>query len=354
MLQKIRLIRSIKFCIVLICVTVSGFLYTGCSSSDTAAGRQHADAHSPLPGFKTIQFFDEQQLVLNLGRGVTATINAPSAEAFDPSAKVMLILFPLPNGNTTDQTIGGKMYQDDDFHFDIQHIGAQTRFLRSVIKDANIVTAYLENTEKSWPAWRKKYPDHPQLISDIIDSVRLVFEKFDTGIALNGHSGGGSFIFGYLNGKERIPGFIERIGFLDSDYAYDDSLKHGEKIAEWLSSSPDKHLCVLAYNDSIALYNGKPVVSATGGTWYRSKLMKNRLADFFKFNTEFRENCTLYQAVSGRVKFFFLENPERKILHTRQVELNGFIESILSGTPLEESGYKYYGSRAYNDYIQDK
>lgn len=354
MLPISRIIRSVKPGLVLTCLIIAGFCSFSCSSSKSSEKKESLEKHFHLSGFQTISHFNEQQRVLNLSRGITVTINSPSAETFNPLARVMLILFSLPNGNTTEQTAGRKIFPGDDFHFDIQHIGAQTRFLRNTVKDANIVIAYLENAEKSWPAWRKKYPDNSQFISAVVDTIRQLFDKFDTRVTLNGHSGGGSFIFGYLNGKEKIPGFIDRIGFLDSDYAYDDSLKHGRKLAEWLSSSPEKHLCVLAYNDSIALFNGKPIVSPTGGTWYRSKLMKNRLAEYFKFNTEFRDNVTVYRAESGQVKFFFLDNPQREILHTRQVELNGFIESILSGTPLEESGYKYYGSRAYNNYIQVK
>ena len=42
-------------------------------------------------------------------------------------------------------------------------------------------------------------------------------------IYLNGHSGGGSFIFGYLAGVEKIPSQVKRISFLDSDYGYDSS-----------------------------------------------------------------------------------------------------------------------------------
>jgi hypothetical protein len=40
------------------------------------------------------------------------------------------------------------------------------------------------------------------------------------------------------------------------------------------------------------------------------------------------------------------------ILHTVQVELNGFIEGMLSGTNMESKGYTYYGERAYTQFIQ--
>jgi hypothetical protein len=51
------------------------------------------------------------------------------------------------------------------------------------------------------------------------------------------------------------------------------------------------------------------------------------------------------------VKFFLKENPAKEILHTRQVELNGFIHALLTGTPRENQGYAYLGPRVYDDLI---
>jgi hypothetical protein len=36
----------------------------------------------------------------------------------------------------------------------------------------------------------------------------------------------------------------------------------------------------------VALYEGAPVVSATGGTWYRSKMMQRKLAEYFTFTSK--------------------------------------------------------------------
>src|SRR5688572_5571508 len=63
-----------------------------------------------------------------------------------------IVFYALPNGNTTEQTMGKKMNKSDDWHFDIQHIRAQTRFLRETIGGEPIVVIYLENSLKSWPA----------------------------------------------------------------------------------------------------------------------------------------------------------------------------------------------------------
>jgi hypothetical protein len=51
--------------------------------------------------------------------------------------------------------------------------------------------------------------------------------------------------------------------------------------------------------------------------------------------------------LDGRIEFLLLENPERKVWHTRLVELNGFCQAILTGTPAAGRGYRYLGERAY-------
>ena len=52
------------------------------------------------------------------------------------------------------------------------------------------------------------------------------------------------------------------------------------------------------------------------------------------------------------MQFILKENPDRKIFHTVQVERNGFIHSILSGTADEGKGYEYFGPRAYAQWIR--
>ena len=112
---------------------------------------------------------------------------------------------------------------------------------------------------------------------DIIDSISHLFKNYEPEIILNSHSGGGSFIFGYLDAVENIPGYVKRISFLDSDYGYEEA-KHTNKLVKWLQQSKTNKLLVLAYNDSMVIYNGKPLVSPSGGTWYRSRLLQKKLA----------------------------------------------------------------------------
>ncbi|MFA6025770.1 MAG: hypothetical protein WC727_04965, partial [Ignavibacteriaceae bacterium] len=304
-----------------------------------------------LPGFVTSPFFNEQICMFNYDPEIRIFINAPAVDSFDPNKRTEIALFALPNGNTIEQTIGKKLNTEDDWHYDIQHIGAQTRFLRNQSNGTNLVTVYLETTQKSWPSWRAKYPNNHALINNLVTYIKNIFSAYDPFVVLTGHSGGGSFTFGFMDGNTEIPNSIERISFLDSDYNYDDN--YGSKLLNWINASPTHFLSVIAYNDSIALLNGVPIVSATGGTWYRSKMMKKYLANYFQFTDEENDEFIKYTALNGKVKFILKQNPERLILHTVQVELNGFIQGMVSGTDKEEVGYVYYGSRAYSQYVQD-
>jgi len=262
--------------------------------------------------------------------------------------ETILIFYALPNGNTTAQTMGKKMKEGDDWHFDIQHIKAQTQFLRKQLPGKNIIVAYLENDFKSWPSWKQKHADFKIEIPQIVDSVFNRIEVDNKIIYFNGHSGGGSFIFGYLDGIANIPFYIKRISFIDSNYGYD-SL-HYPKLKAWLQKK-NHYLTVFAYNDSVALYNGKPVVSAKGGTWYKSHLMLRHLQNDFKINKVQEDSLIIYK--NKRIGFFFKTNPERKIFHTHQVELNGFIHSVLFGTKKQQNGYRYFGERAYSHFIRE-
>jgi hypothetical protein len=306
-----------------------------------------------LPGFKTSGSFFEQQMVIeDSPPGTRILINAPST-GFGKNDKVLLVFYALPNGNTIEQTFG-KVRSDTaiDWHFDIQHIGAQTRFLRQRLNKQTIVVAYLEAKQKSWPMWVANTPDSIRTLKTIVNDIVSMFAKWNPEIVLNGHSGGGRFIFTYIDAVKEIPDNIVRIAFLDSDYGYEDTLS-GPKLVRWLKSGSDKHLCTLAYNDSVVIYDGKQLVSPTGGTWYRSKMMQKYLSDSFRFRTRDKDSLIWNNASGKKIEIILRTNPEGKIFHTMQVELNGFIHSLLSGTRFENKGYTYFGKRAYSYYISD-
>jgi hypothetical protein len=299
--------------------------------------------------FKPTGHFGERVAVFPYVPEVKVQINAPALADFAPGKPVLLILYALPNGNTIEQTVGKQLQPGDDRHFDIQHIGAQTRFLRAQHTNQTIVVAYLEAEMKSWPAWRRKHGD--AVIPAIIDRVKTMIRGHEPRLVLTGHSGGGSFTFGYLNTVEEIPDSVERIAFLDSNYAYE-ATNHLAKLTNWLSASPQHALSVLAYHDSIALLDGKTFVSERGGTWGRSHAMLDDLGTPFPFTSRTNHGLETYVALDGRLQFLLLENPDRKILHTIQVERNGFIHALLTGATNEGNGYEYLGDRAYTNWIQ--
>jgi hypothetical protein len=305
-----------------------------------------------LNDFHPSAAFNEQTLSYTIEPEINVHINAPAH--LDPHKKLQLVFYTLPNGNTIEQTIGRKTKAQDDWHFDIQHIGAQTRFLREVLKDYDVVVVYLEAGQKSWPAWRKKHADQPRRIPEVVDAIKGIFKMSAIEITLSGHSGGGSFIFGYLNGMDKIPEEVGRIAFLDSNYAYDEAQGHKDKLVKWLEQSDRHHLVILAYNDSVALLNDKTFVSAAGGTWGRSHQMIRDFEQEFKFRSRTNAGFETYTALDGRVQFLLKENPEKKVFHTVQVERNGFIQSVLSGTTNELGGYIYFGPRAYTKWISDE
>lgn len=303
-----------------------------------------------LPGFTISSFFPEQEIRLEgYYKDVIIHINAPLD--FNKKGKTWLVLYALPNGNTIEWTMGKKMQPGDDWHYDIQNIAAQTRFVRSIDKKNNYIIVYLANQQKSWPTWRRTNTDAGSQIKSMADTLLKMFSQYEPHLILNGHSGGGSFIFGYLNAVEHIPAIVDRIAFLDSDYGYEDSL-HTNKLTSWLRADKKNTLFVLAYNDSTVIYNGKPLVSPTGGTWYRSRLMQRKLSESFSFTTSSDTSFIRHTALKNQVTIVLKENPAGLIYHTVQVEKNGFIYSLFANTKYDRRKYfTYFGERTYVDYI---
>lgn len=303
-----------------------------------------------LQHFSKTEYFNEQVITFNFNPEIRIYINAPSPENLNAYQPVGIALFALPNGNTIEQTIGKTLKPGDDWHYNIQHIGAQTRYLRNKIKDYSLVLAYLETNQKSWPQWKSSHSDYTQIIKSLVDSIVSFFDGYNTFLILTGHSGGGRFVFSFLDAYDIIPSTVKRICFLDSNYGYEKS--YGEKLIRWLKTSEDHFLSVFAYNDSVVVYNDKPLVSPTGGTWYRSKMMKKDLSTDFTFDEEENDEFITYISLKRRIKIILKKNPKGEIFHTVQVEKNGFIHSLLTGTQLENEGYKYFGNRIYSEYIQ--
>ncbi|MEO6254920.1 MAG: hypothetical protein ABIO79_16535 [Ferruginibacter sp.] len=305
-----------------------------------------------LPGFTSTGIFNEQELTISdQWKDVIVNINAPVK--MNSGTKTYLVFYALPNGNSIEWTKGKKLHPGDDWHSDIQHIAAQTRYVRHTDKKNNYIIAYVMAKQKSWPAWKRSTPDSIFIIKKVIDSISHLFETYRPEIILNSHSGGGSFIFGYLDAVEKIPANVKRIAFLDSDYGYEEG-KHTNKLVNWMQAGKSNKLLVLAYNDSIVIYNGKPLVSATGGTWYRSRLLQRNLSRSFDFNTVADTAFISHTALQGRLQIILKENPAGLIYHTEQVARNGFILSLLSTSKFDRKKYfTYFGDRVYEKFISD-
>jgi hypothetical protein len=279
---------------------------------------------------------------------VRVYINESTASAETSPEKTELLFYALPNGNSIEQTLGKQLQASNDWHYDIQHIAAQTRFLRREQPGKNVVVVLLEAKGLSWPAWRKRHGD--EQIPKLISELRSRYSSKEPSVVLCGHSGGGSLIFGFLNASAEVPAEVTRIAFLDATYGYETE-RHSSKITNWLKR-PGTSLCVLAYKDDEVTLNGKPIVSATGGTWYRSRLMRDDLTASFQLSEKSENDILRVISTDRRIQFLLHTNPANKILHTVQVEKNGLIHSLLSGTPVEERTYQYYGERAYSEFIR--
>ena len=302
-----------------------------------------------LKTFALSPYFGERMRLLDWGTNGRVLINAPAMESISPGNPVRLILYALPNGNTIEQTIGRQLAPGDDWHFDIQHIGAQTRWLRAALTNRTVVVAYLEAPGLSWTAWRHT-ASHDQETLQMVADLCGIFPPENLELVLASHSAGGAFICGWLNAVPKIPDNVVRVAFLDSDYAYLRP-EHASKLTRWLAESADHYLCVLAYHDALARLNGKPFVSEAGGTWGRSHAMLGDLEEQFAFTSQTNDSLEADNALNGRIQFLLHENPKHQILHTVQVERNGFIQSMISGTALEGRGYTYFGARAYTNWI---
>ena len=300
----------------------------------------------PHPDDPTIHLPPDERLdTFSPVPGVRVVVDEP----LGLKSKIRLVLYALPNGNTIEQTFGRRMRPGDDWHYDIQHIGAQTRFFRRLDRDESLVVAYLETSNHAWPAWLRSGKDSATV--QIFEAIAARYAGHDLRIALDSHSGGGAFVFSYLDRVSQIPPQIDRIAFLDSEYNYDAKL-HEAKLAQWVRA--DGHaLCVIAYDDASARLNGKPFVSADGGTWGRSHAMLADLGREFPIERTNTGDPERYEGLAGRIVFLLKENPKAEIFHTVQVERNGFIESLLSGTELDGRGYRYFGRRAYSGFVHD-
>ena len=260
--------------------------------------------------------------------GVTATIVAPGQ--LDLRQPVDLILYALPNGNSTAETMGRARTDSIGWRYDIQHIAAQTRALRERGYPQAVVV-YLEADGKSWPSWRAKlgYPVANARIVAMVDEIRVAIgSPARLSVTLTGHSGGGSFAFGFIDGQDALPDWLDRIAFLDSNYNFEP--RHGDKFVTWLSASARHRLVVVAYDDRNIMLDGKKVVSDSGGTWRATERMIQRLSSSVTFTHD--TLGAFLRARTSQIELLRHPNPANRILHTEMIgEMNAYMHALLTG-----------------------
>lgn len=309
-----------------------------------------------LPGFQRSPYFDEQVRTFTFDPAITVRINAPAPSAYRPERPTSLVIYALPNGNTIAQTIGCQEAEGRDWHFYIQHIGAQTRYLRQVLRDRNLVVAYVEIEGLNWGAWREAHTDSGPRIVALVDAIRAPFAPERTTVSLTAHSGGGSLIFSYTNEVAALPDWIERIVCLDANYRYGDADDQAEKLVAWLQrggvdGAPPHYLGIVAYDDRNIELNGKKVVGSKGGTYRKTRAMAERMGQLAALAVEDAPDRTHWTGFDGRLDFTLFKNPDNRILHTVLVQRNGFIHALTFGT--QHAGIvELFAAPAYLEWVQ--
>lgn len=286
------------------------------------------------------------------GPNVRLHVNAPLDSQGNPARGSRVIIYALPNGNTLEQTLGCKMQPGLDWHYDIQHVAAQTRLLRTLFPDEQIVLICAEANGLSWPSFRKSVPDANAKIGKLVEDWRNEFGAPHSKVTLTGHSGGGAFILGTIQGTKEIPSYIDRIAFLDANYSFDADL-HAKKLEAWLKDDATRRLIVVCYDDREITVNGKKVVGPDGGTYRATGRMHEALGKFVPLTDSVGNPFHETKGLDGRIHFYTHPNPQNKILHTALVgEMNGLLQIATLGTPQEGKWGTFGGPRAYSKFIQ--
>jgi hypothetical protein len=302
--------------------------------------------------WQRVDGFDELGFTAAADPDVRFHVNAPLDDNGQPAHATRLVIFALPNGNTIEQTLGCKLTDSLDWHYDIQHVAAQIRLLRRLFPNEQIVLICAEAKGLSWPAWRRSHENANERIAKLVDEWRTEFGTPDSKIFLTGHSGGGAFKYGVVEGQDEIPDTIDRIAFLDSDYWFEGE-QHAQKFDRWIKRDPSHRLIVICYDDRNIMLNGKKVVSDTGGTFRGAGRMRDALGKLFSITESQRPPFAEFSGVDGRFRNYVHPNPENKILHTALVgDMNGLVHAATLGTPQEEKWGTFGGPRAYTEFIQ--
>ncbi len=301
-------------------------------------------------GFAKSRWFGEEVCELRPADGVRLVLNRRPPAAVD--APLRLVVFATPNGNSIEQTLGCRAADGVDWHFDIQHVAAQVRRLRELAPAEDVALACVEADGLSWPAWRARRGGGGAGVRAIVAAARAALPGRAVKIDLCAHSGGGSFLWGYVEDGDGIPDEVERIVFLDANYSYAEA-RHGEPLRAWLRRAARHRLVVLADDDREVELGGKKVVGADGGTFRASQRMLDALAGPFALRTVREGDVELTRSEEAQVTVLRHLNPQRRILHTALVgDMNGLLWALTVGDDEASRWGTFGGPRAYTAWIQ--
>jgi hypothetical protein len=335
-----------------------------------APGASVAAALDDTPPWTRSHEFQEASFTKTLDSKVRIHVNAPLDPNGKPARATRLIVYALPAGNTIEQTLGCRMKPGLDWHYDIQHVAAQVRLLRAMdaqvdgsLAEENaslgetrlrerIVLLCVEGPGLSWSSFRKSHPDADAQMAQFVEQWRKEFGTDGSRVLLTGHSNGGSFMFGVIDGADEIPAYIDRIAFLDANYNFD-AAKHAQKITRWLKDGDARRLIVIAYDDREITLAGKKVVGPSGGTFRATGRMREALGKEFDLREAAGQIFHETVGLDGRIHFYVHPNTQKKILHTALVgDMNGLVHVVTLGSHHEEKWGNFGGPRAYSKYIQ--
>lgn len=279
--------------------------------------------------WKTSEWFPERVTTFAESPDIRVHVNEPTDADGRPTR---LLVFALPNGNTLEETLGCALAEDRHWRHGIQHIAAQTRMLRSLLPEERIVLIAVEAKGLTWPNWRATHEGANLIIAEKFAAWRERFGGPESMVTLACHSGGGSFLWGVIEGNDALPDWLDRIVYLDANYSFDAKL-HDEKLRAWLDAPGDEHrLVVIAYDDREITIDGKKVVGDDGGTFRATDRMHKAFSAAKPLVTAVEEPWTRTVGWGGRFRSEVHANPENKILHTRLVgEMNGLVHAQLIG-----------------------
>jgi hypothetical protein len=304
------------------------------------------------PPWHRSQWFDEYSFTAAVESVGRIHVNAAADDGGKPARATRIVVYALPNGNTLEQTLGCRRKEGLDWKYDIQHVAAQVRLLRTLLTNERIVLVCAEANGLSWPNWRRTSHDANEKIARMLYRWRQQFGKDDCQVMLTGHSGGGSFILGVIEGNEKIPDYIDRIAFLDANYSFEGAT-HADKLGRWLTADELRRLIVLAYDDREITLNHIKVVGPTGGTYRATGRMREAFSQSLDLLEKQAGPFQVTTGLDGRLRFYVHTNPQNKILHTALVgEMNGLVHAATLGTPHEETWGSFGGPRAYMEHVQ--